>query len=121
LLRCNVEGRFPRTVRTYRETRHRFLRALDEDGGPTQPADIESAHVYSHLGRYTHLRTEPRHRYFREVRCFFNWLVEAEYLEQFPFRGMRTVHVPQRTVQAALGRGDRTAACHLPLRSDGGT
>ncbi|MFA7249802.1 MAG: site-specific integrase, partial [Dehalococcoidia bacterium] len=99
LLRCDVEGKSARTVHAYRETLTRFLRALDEDGGPPVAAEIESAHLYSYLGRYTHLRTETRHRYFREVRCFFNWLVDAGYLDHSPFRGMRNVRVPQRIVQ----------------------
>ena len=103
LLRCDVEGKSPRTVRAYRESLTRFLRALAEEGAPSAASAIESAHVYTYLGRYTHLRTETRHRYFREVRCFFNWLVDAEYLERTPFRGMRNVRVPQRIVQPFSG------------------
>jgi integrase/recombinase XerC len=99
LLRCDVEGKSPRTVRAYRETLSRFVRVLAEDGASTTASEIESAHVYTYLGRYTHLRTETRHRYFREVRCFFNWLVAADYLERSPFRGMRNVRLPQRIVQ----------------------
>ena len=99
VLRCEVEGKSPRTVRAYRETLGRFLRTLTEDGAPLDAAQIETAHVYTYLGRYTHLGTETRHRYFREVRCFFNWLVEADYLERSPFRGMRNVRLPQRIVQ----------------------
>ena len=98
LLRCDVEGKSPRTVRAYRETLSRFLRAIAEDEAPLAAAAIESAHVYAYLGRYTRLRTETRHRYFREVRCFFNWLVEADYLERSPSRGMRNVRLPQRIV-----------------------
>ena len=103
LLRCDVEGKSPRTVRAYRETLSRFLRALVEDNAPTIASEVESAHVYTYLGHYTHLRTETRHRYFREVRCFFNWLVEAGYLERNPFRAMRNVRVPQRIVQPFSG------------------
>lgn len=99
LLRCEVEGKSPRTVRAYRETLGRFLAALQADSAPEAPSAIDSAHIYAYLGRYTHLRTETRHRYFREVRCFFNWLVEAGYLEHSPFRGMRNVRLPQRIVQ----------------------
>jgi len=113
LLRCDVEGKSPRTIRAYRETLTRFLRAVAEDDAPLVASAIESAHVYAYLGRYTHLRTETRHRYFREVRCFFNWLVEAEYLERSPFRGMRNVRVPQRIVQPFSGEeiGRLLGAC----------
>lgn len=95
LLRCEVEGKSPRTVRAYGETLARFLAACPQ----TEPAQITSEHVYAYLGRYTQLTLETRHRYFREVRCFFNWLVEAEYLERSPFRGMRNVRVPLRIKQ----------------------
>ena len=55
----------------------RFLRALAEDGAPLTASEVEAAHLYAYLGRFTKHSTETRHRYFREVRCFFNWLVEA--------------------------------------------
>jgi integrase/recombinase XerC/integrase/recombinase XerD len=95
LLRCEVEGKSPRTVRAYRETLSRFSRVVSVD----RPHEVTSEHLYAYLGRFTHLRPETRHRYFREVRCFFNWLVEAGYLERSPFKGMRNVRVPQRIVQ----------------------
>ncbi len=95
LLRCEVEGKSPRTVRAYRETLGRFLASVPV----TDPAAVRSEDVYVYLGRYTHLTLETRHRYFREVRCFFNWLVEADYLERSPFRGIRNVRLPQRIVQ----------------------
>ena len=56
-------------------------------------------HLYASLGRFTQLSLETRHRYFREVRCFFNWLVDSDYLEQNPFRGMKNVRLPQRIVE----------------------
>lgn len=99
LLRCEVEGKSPRTVQAYRWTLSRFLRALAEDGAPLTAGEIEAEHLYGYLGRFTKHSTETRHRYFREVRCFFNWLVEAGYVERSPFRGMRNVRLPQRIVQ----------------------
>jgi integrase/recombinase XerC len=95
LLRCSVEGKSPRTVRAYRETLGRFLAVVPL----SDPAAVQAEQLYAYLGRYTLLTLETRHRYFREVRCFFNWLVAAEYLERNPFRGMRNVRVPQRIVQ----------------------
>ena len=99
LVRCEVEGRSPRTVRAYRWTLARFLRALTEGAAPTAPAEITREHLYGYLACFTHLATDTRHRYFREVRCFFNWLVESGYLEQSPFRGMKNIRLPQRIVQ----------------------
>ena len=95
LLRCEVEGKSPRTVRAYRETLHRFLRSVDVD----DPAAVTAEHLYAYLGRFTQLSLETRHRYFREVRCFFNWLVDARFLDENPFRGMRNVRLPQRIVE----------------------
>lgn len=99
LLRCDVEGKSPNTVRAYRETLGRFLRTLAEDDSPIVAEAILSEHIYAYLARSTGLSLETRHRYFREVRCFFNWLVETGHLESNPFRGMRNVRLPQRIVQ----------------------
>ena len=99
LLRCEVEGKSPKTVRAYRDTLRRFLAVLAETGAPDQAPEIEASHLYAYLGRFTHLSADTRHRYFREVRCFFNWLVEAGYLERTPFRGMKNVRLPQKIVQ----------------------
>jgi integrase/recombinase XerC/integrase/recombinase XerD len=95
LLRCAVEGKSPRTVSAYRYTLGRFLAVVTV----TEPAEVGPEQLYTYLGGFTHLTLETRHRYFREVRCFFNWLVAAEYLERSPFRGMRNVRLPQRIVQ----------------------
>ena len=97
LLRCEVEGKSPQTVRAYRETVTRFLRRLPLD--VSDAADVRSDHIYAYLGAYTERSLETRHRYFREVRCFFNWLVELDYLERTPFRGLKNVRLPQRIVE----------------------
>ena len=99
LLRCAVEGKSPRTVGAYRWTLARFLRALEDDAAPTAAAKITREHLYGYLGRFTELAADTRHRYFREVRCFFNWLVDSEYIEGSPFRGMKNIRLPQRIVQ----------------------
>lgn len=98
-LRCEVEGKSPRTVRAYRWTLNRFLDILAEDNAPTDPALISREHLYAYLGRFTKHSADTRHRYFREVRCFFNWLVESVYLEQTPFRGMKNIRLPHRIVR----------------------
>ena len=77
----------------------RFLTAVPL----ADPTAVGPEQLYVYLGGFTHLTLESRHRYFREVRCFFNWLVAAEYLERSPFRGMRNVRLPQRIVQSFSG------------------
>jgi integrase/recombinase XerC len=167
LLRCEVEGKSPRTVRAYRETLGRFVAAvrrvdflpkqsvhalrwtstdpprpcrsvppalrgrrqvtphrprLPRDARPLpegdprlNPAEVRAEDVYVYLGRYTQLTLETRHRYFREVRCFFNWLVESEHLDRSPFRGMRNVRLPQRIVQPFSGADVSLLLAACPL------
>ncbi len=99
LLRCEVEGKSPNTVHAYRETLQRFLRVAEDEGFPSDPARLEPYHLYAYLGRFNGYSFETRHRYFREVRCFFNWLVQAGYLEENPFRSLKNVRLPQRIVR----------------------
>jgi len=99
LLRCAVEGKSPHTLKAYRETLGRFARIARDEGVPKDVAGITPAHLYVYLGRYTDHSMETRHRYFREVRCFFNWLVQAGYLKETPLRSLRNVRLPQRIVQ----------------------
>jgi len=99
LLRCRVEGKSPNTVRAYAETLRRFARIGQEEGFPDDVSGITPAHLYAYLGRFTAYSLETRHRYFREVRCFFNWLVTADHLRESPFRLLRNVRLPQRIVQ----------------------
>jgi site-specific recombinase XerD len=101
LLRCEVEGKSPGTVRAYRETVTRFLRLLPDDA--IQADHVRADHIYVYLGAFTGHSLETRHRYFREVRCFFSWLVELDYLERSPFRGMKNVRLPQRIVEPFSG------------------
>ena len=103
VLRCEVEGKSPRTVQAYRYTLSRFVQALTEDGAPTEAGAITREHVYAYLGRFRDHAADTRHRYFREVRCFFNWLVDAGYLQQTPFRGVKNIRLPQRIVQPFSG------------------
>ncbi len=115
LLRCEVEGKSPNTVKAYGETLRRFARVAQEDGSPSDVSRITPAHLYSYLGRFTDYSLETRHRYFREVRCFFNWLVAAGYLKETPFRSLRNVRLPQRIVQPFNGEDiARLLACCDP-------
>ncbi len=99
ILRCRVEGKSERTVCAYGESLRRFLRALDEDGVSHDATSVTSEHIYAYLGRFTALSLDTRHRYFREVRCFYNWLVDAGYVERSPFTGLRNVRLPSKIVQ----------------------
>ena len=97
MLRCGVEGRSLRTVAAYRETLRRFLAVSRDEGFPGDVRHIESSHLYAYLGRYIDHSPATRHRYFREVRCFFYWLVFANYLDSTPFASLRNVRVPRRS------------------------
>ena len=98
LARCTIEGKSPRTVQAYRESLSRFSRCLREDGAPLDPDHIRPDHVIAYLARYANHSPDTRHRYFREVRCFWNWLREAGYTQNDAFRGLRNVRLPHRIV-----------------------
>ena len=98
LARCTVEGKSPRTVQAYRETLTRFCRCLVEDGAPLDPDRLRPDHVITYLARFTAHRPDTCHRYFREVRCFCNWLRAAGYTNNDPFRGLRNVRLPRKIV-----------------------
>ena len=67
------------------------------------------------LALHVHHSLESRHRYFREVRCFFNWLVTAGYLKETPFRSLHNVRLPQKIVQPFNGEEiARLLACCDP-------
>lgn len=98
LMRCHVEGKSDRTVRAYGESLRRFVGALSAEG-VASAASIEPEHIFRYLSRFTRLTLDTRHRYFREVRCFFNWLVAVGYLEASPFAQIRNVRLPQKIVR----------------------
>ena len=95
LLRCEVEGKSPNTVRAYGHTLKRFARGV----GDIDIAAISQEQLYGYLAQFSTCTLETRHRYFREIRCFFNWLIACGRLEHNPFRGMRNVRLPSRIVQ----------------------
>jgi len=117
IVRCEVEGKSPRTVQAYHYTLGCFVDPLAEDAGSSRATEITREHVYAYLSRFKDHAADTRHRYFREVRCFFNWLVDTGYLDQTPFRG-REEHPPPAAHRAAVfGRRCRCAAGGVRGRS----
>ena len=102
-----------RQVASYRDRLPRHPRPLPGAVDIERAEDVTQEHVYAYLGGCRSLADESRHRYFREVRCFFNWLVDSDYLEKSPFRGMKNVRLPQRIIQplAAEEIGRLLEAC----------
>ena len=94
LARCRIEGLSPRTQSAYSETLARFQRSVAAQGVPDEAAAVETATVIRYCETFEARRPATRHRYFREVRCFFNWCVAAGFLEHTPFRGLRNVRLP---------------------------
>jgi site-specific recombinase XerD len=99
LLRCQVEGKSPTTLRAYAWTLRRFVQIAQEEGFLQDVGQITPAHVYSYLGRFSHLSLDTRHRYHREVSCFFNWLQTMGYITQSPFANIKKVRLPLKIVQ----------------------
>ena len=100
LARCRIEGLSPRTQRAYSETLARFQRSVAAQGVPDAAAAVETATVIRYCETFQARRPATRHRYFREVRCFFNWCVAAGFLDHTPFRGLRNVRLPSEVVQS---------------------
>lgn len=120
LVRCRVEGKSPNTTHAYGETLHRFLRLAEQRRFPNDPGRITAVHLYAYLESFAHLALESRHRYFREVRCFFNWLVVGGYLKETPFRSLRNVRLPQKIVRPYTADDvARLLACCDPSTSIG--
>ena len=99
MLRCRVEGKSAQTMTAYAYTLGRFTAALSENGAPVEVAALRAEDIYLYLGRFTHLTLETRHRYFREVRCFFNWAHAAGYISLNPCLGIRAVRLPQKIIK----------------------
>ena len=99
LAACRVEGKSSRTLQAYGWTLDRFQRALAEDGAPDDVRQLQALHVIPYLDRSAHLARETRHRYFREVRCFFAWCQRTRVITDSPFQGLRNVSLPRRIVQ----------------------
>ena len=99
LARCRIEGLSPRTQCAYSETLARFQRSVAAQGVPDAAAAVETATVIRYCETFQARRPATRHRYFREVRCFFNWCVAAGFLDHTPFRGLRNVRLPSEVVQ----------------------
>ena len=72
LARCRIEGLSPRTQRAYSETLARFQRSVAAQGVPDEAAAVETATVIRYCETFQARRPATRHRYFCEVRCFFN-------------------------------------------------
>jgi site-specific recombinase XerD len=99
IMRCEVEGKSPNTLKAYSWALKRFCEIAREEGFPEDVRQITSDHIYSYLGRFSHLSLETRHRYHREISCFFNWLQRMSYVEQSPFANIKKVRLPLKIVQ----------------------
>ena len=78
---------------------------------PDEAAAVETATVIRYCETFQARRPATRHRYFREVRCLFNWCVAAGFLDHTPFRGLRNVRLPSEVVQPWGGK----TSCGPPI------
>jgi len=99
ILRCELEGKSEVTVSAYKWTLGRFLAEVTTRKFPDIAGSISREHIYGYLSCFIEHSPATRHRYFREVRCFFNWLVDSNYIERSPFQGMKNIRVPQKIVR----------------------
>ena len=99
LVRCGVEGKSPATISAYKWTLGRFLKSIKKHRLPIEARAVEREHIYKYLSEFSNNSADTKHRYFREVRCFFNWLEDLEVIEKNPFAGMKNVRLPQKIIR----------------------
>jgi len=101
LMAVEVEGKTPRTVKTYGETLVRFRRIGREQGLPDDATEFGSRDVYAYLKAVadTGVSLGTRHRRYREVRAFFSWMLRMDYIERHPFTGIPNVRVEQKVIK----------------------
>ena len=97
LARYAVEGKSPHTIAAYCETLTRFQRCLQEDGVPLDPDRCRPDHEIAYLARFADHRPTTRHRYFREVRCFWNSARRRLHCQR-PLPRPRSIVLPKQRV-----------------------
>lgn len=112
---CEVEGKTPRTVQSYRETLKHFRAAVEILTLPTEVASFKPAHVYLFMAnvRARGVSDSTQHRRQREVKAFFSWCKRMDYLPDNPFMRVPMVRREQKVIQP-FSREDVTrllAAC----------
>jgi len=100
LMAVEVEGKTPRTVKTYGETLARFRRIGRELELPDDAIEFRARDVYAYLKAVadTGVSLGTRHRRHREVRAFFSWMLRMHYIERHPFTGIPNVRVEQKVI-----------------------
>ncbi|MDP6824299.1 MAG: tyrosine-type recombinase/integrase [Dehalococcoidia bacterium] len=101
LIAIEVEGKTPRTVRTYGETLAMFRRISRELDLPGDAKQFRSRHIYAFLKAVadTGVSLGTRHRRHRETRAFFSWCVRMGHCRRNPFTGIPNVRVEQKVIR----------------------
>ena len=113
---CMSKQLRPKTMQSYEQSLRLFSTWLEENHGVTQVEAVKDIHVRSYIndlqtrGKYTfsidrqrEVLNHPQHRrdyqakisnttmnnYLRNMRAFFAWLVEVEYIAQSPMRKIK--------------------------------
>ena len=98
---CEVEGKTPRTVQSYRETLRHFWAAVLALGLPDDVEAFRPPHVYLFMGsvRDRGVSDGTQHRRQREVKAFFSWCKRMDYIDDNPFMRVPMVRREQKVVQ----------------------
>ena len=113
---CHSRQLRPKTLQSYEQALRLFGKWLEEQHGITQAEEVRELHVRSYIndlqsrGKYTYSIdpqkeqiNQPQHRrdyqgkitnvtinnYLRNIRAFFRWLVEVEYIDRSPMKRIR--------------------------------
>jgi site-specific recombinase XerD len=99
-------GRSPLTIESYDKVARAFYAFLDDHGMPTDPLNIRREHIESYFEDMRERRHRGRslasatiHRHHRNLRAFFNWLADRDYIQRSPMTKMRAPALAIRKVR----------------------
>lgn len=101
LVACEVEGKTPNTVWSYRTSLADFRRVGEMIGLPESAEDYTVRHVYAFLSEIRARGVSPayQHRRHREVKAFFSWCRRMDLVQENVFARVPLVKLEQQIIQ----------------------
>ena len=97
LLFNRIEAKSPATIRDYADELRGFLCLLEKAGHSMEVADVTAMDVLSYLGHLQDRNLAPTtiNRAYGNLRTFFNWCCDQEFLAQAPTDKIKPPKVPK--------------------------
>lgn len=101
LLSCHVEGKTPKTIRTYCDVLVGLAKFLAENKLPSAPENLTADDVrfFLSLWHKGNVSSSTRHLYYRTIKTFFNWLVREGQIRESPMAKMKPPKLESKVVQ----------------------